>query len=510
MGTMANDTKQQFDFATVFPPKGDPRRPPEWFGRALLYAVIAVFLAWFAYSSWWKLEFLVLDVIISVFVALAMEPLVVNLVRHGWKRGAASAVTLVGLIIVVIVLMGLFGNLFVKQLIGMVNGAPAFYDQMVDFVEKYTQWRMPAMQDLGGEIAKNIQTSWVTDFAGQALTTTVGFFGAIINIMTVLLVTYYISAAGPRLRRSLCQWLGPNSQRRFIFVWTIAQDQISSFLFSRTILALISAACMSVFLVVLKVPYWLPLALFCGLVSQFVPTIGTYIGGAIPIVVAWGSRGILIAVAVLVYIIIYQQIENLLLAPKISERTMDLNPAVAFLSVLAFGAVFGALGAFLALPLAASFQAIFNAYIKHYELIDSPLMQDPKPVGKSKVVEGVEAFNEHVIQPVTSHVGGRSAKGSSARVSVQDPVSMIAEQIYRPPTAEDLDESQTMAIPKTNAVSGTNRLRGVEDAAVDHGVPGSADQESDHAESGSPRSERANSEGPSRSSRKSNPRKGWR
>lgn len=78
METMANDKKQLFDFATVFPPKGDPRRPPEWFGRALFYVVIAVFLAWFAYSSWWKLEFLVLDVIISVFVALAMEPLVVN------------------------------------------------------------------------------------------------------------------------------------------------------------------------------------------------------------------------------------------------------------------------------------------------------------------------------------------------------------------------------------------------------------------------------------------------
>ena len=492
METMANDKKQLFDFATVFPPKGDPRRPPEWFGRALFYVVIAVFLAWFAYASWWKLEFLVLDVIISVFVALAMEPLVVNLVRHGWKRGAASAVTLIGLIIVVIVLMGLFGNLFVKQLIGMVNGAPAFYDQIVDFIGKYTQWRMPPMQDLGGEIAKNIQSSWVTDFAGQAVNTTVGFFGVIINMMTVLLVTYYISAAGPKLRRSLCQWLGPNSQRRFLFVWTIAQDQISSFLFSRTILALISAACMSVFLVALKVPYWLPLALFCGLVSQFVPTIGTYIGGAIPIVVAWGSKGLLIAVAVLVYIIIYQQIENLILAPKISERTMDLNPAVAFLSVLAFGAVFGALGAFLALPLAASFQAIFNASIKHYELIDSPLMQDPKPVGKSKVVESVEAFNEHVVQPVTSHVGVRSAKGSSARVSVQDPVSRIAEQLYRPPTAEDLDESRTVAIPKSGKAKakGKSPLKGTEGGEAEQG----------NTESGSP----------AQSSQEANPRKEWR
>lgn len=503
---MTNKKKQQFDFATVFPPRGDPRRPPEWFGRALFYVVIAVFLAWFAYASWWKLEFLVLDVIISVFVALAMEPLVVNLVRHGWKRGAAAAVTLVGLIIVVLVLLTLFGNLFIKQLIGMINGAPALYEQLVDLVQKNTQWHLPAMQDLGGEIAKNIQTSWVTNVAGQALTTTMGVVSSIINIMTVLLVTYYISAAGPKLRRSLCKWLGPNSQRRFIFVWTIAQDQISNFLFSRTILALISAACMSVFLVILKVPYWLPLALFCGLVSQFVPTIGTYIGGAIPVVVAWVSRGLLMAVIVLVYIIIYQQIENLILAPKISQRTMDLNPAIAFLSVLAFGAVFGALGAFLALPMAASFQAIFTASIKQYQLIDSPLMQDPEPVGKSKVVEGVEAFNEHVVQPVASHVGGRSARGSSARVRVEDPVSKIAEQIYSSPTTEDLDESRTLAIPKNGQdEEGRKPLRGAEDNYEDGREEGEKDQIS--APLNSSKDEKKESK---TDTDKGNPRKEWR
>lgn len=64
--------------------------------------------------------------------------------------------------------------------------------------------------------------------------------------------------------------------------------------------------------------------------------------------------------AVLVFIIVYQQIENLILSPRISQRTMDINAAVAFLSVLAFGSLFGAFGAFLALPVTASLQAIFR------------------------------------------------------------------------------------------------------------------------------------------------------
>lgn len=101
-------------------------------------------------------------------------------------------------------------------------------------------------------------------------------------------------------------------------------------------------------------PYWLPLALFCGIVSQFVPTVGTYIGGALPVLFAWGSNGLWYGVGVLVFIIVYQQIENLILSPKVSQRTMDLNPCVAFLAVLVMGALFGALGAFLALPVTAS------------------------------------------------------------------------------------------------------------------------------------------------------------
>ena len=60
-------------------------------------------------------------------------------------------------------------------------------------------------------------------------------------------------------------------------------------------------------------------------VSQFIPTVGTYIGGALPVLFAWGNRGWTYAVAVLVFIIVYQQIENLILSPRISQRTMDIN-----------------------------------------------------------------------------------------------------------------------------------------------------------------------------------------
>ncbi|OZG64469.1 AI-2E family transporter [Bifidobacterium hapali] len=472
---MTKQDDQRIDFASVFPAKGDSRRPPDWWGRGLLYAAIAVFLAYFVWNSWGKIDYIVLDLVISVFVALAIEPMVLIMIRHGWNRSVASAISLVGLAVIIIALFSLFGSMFVQQMISMVTGLPALYDQIRDAVGQYTTFRLPEIDSLGGEIIKNIQTSWITNFAGQAINTTVGLFSALLNIMTVVMVTYYISAAGPKMRRSLCQWLGDSQQRRFLLAWTVVQDQISGFLFSRSILAVINAACTAIFLEIIHVPYWLPLALFCGIVSQFIPTVGTYIGGALPVVFAWGSNGVLYAVGVLVFITVYQQFENLILSPKISQRTMDLNPAIAFLAVLAFGSVFGALGAFLALPITASLQAIFKVYTKRYELVDSPLLYDPDTVKKSKVVEGAEAIGEHVFKPVTNHMP-RAAKGSSARVPMDEELQHLAEQVYRMPTAQQLDDSETMAIPKdafntwsktTTKRGGLSGLAGTDDNAND-------------------------------------------
>ena len=187
---------------------------------------------------------------------------------------------------------------------------------------QYTDFKLPEINSLGGEILKNIQTSWVTDFAGTAISTVSGFFSFLLNLMTVIMTTFYISAAGPKLRRAACQWMAPSAQRRFLFVWTVSQTQISSFLFSRAILAVLNAFFTSICLMALHVPYWMPLALFCGVVSQFIPMLGTYIGGALPVLFAWGSCGLWQAIAVVAFICVYQQIENLIFAPKISRRTM--------------------------------------------------------------------------------------------------------------------------------------------------------------------------------------------
>ncbi len=481
---MSETDDQKLDLASVFPAKGDSRRPPDWWGRALLYTVIAVFAAIFVWTSWGKISTIVLDVVISIFIALAVEPLVVSMVRHGWKRGLASAVSLIGLAVIVMALLTLFGNMFVQQLISMVKGLPSIYTEIVDAVKQYTSFDMPKIENLRhGDIQERAD---VVDhrFRRSGVDHHDGRVQLPVESADRVDGDVLYFGRGPEDAPQPVPVARTEHAAPFLLGWTVVQEQISGFLFSRSILAAINATCTAVFLEIIHVPYWLPLALFCGIVSQFVPTVGTYIGGALPVLFAWGSNGLWYGVGVLVFIIVYQQIENLILSPKVSQRTMDLNPCVAFLAVLVMGALFGALGAFLALPVTASMQAIFKVYTKRYALVESPLMSDPVPGKKSKVVEGAEAFSERVIKPMSDHMP-RAAKGSSAHVPISDELRVLRDQIYDLDEANETEDSETIAIPKDvlsrsvreGAKSGNAvKLRGVGDGTAQaHGDDGSSD-----------------------------------
>ena len=161
-----------------------------------------------------------------------------------------------------------------------------------------------------------------------------------------------------------------------------------------------------------------------------------------PILFAWGSKGFGAALATLIFITIYQQIENMVISPKISEKTMDLNPAVAFLSVLILGAVFGALGAFLALPVTASLQAIFKVCTKQYHLVSSPLMDDPKPEHKSIMVKCFESIRRNFMKPVSDSVQ-RVMKGTSSRVSMNEDILYWYKQAYVADSEDVNDDNAT-------------------------------------------------------------------
>lgn len=136
-------------------------------------------------------------------------------------------------------------------------------------------------------------------------------------------------------------------------------------------MALISGVAHYILLQVLGVPYAPVLGVWVGLVSQFIPTIGTYLAGALPMLIAF-TVAPWYAVWVLIFVVVYQQFENYMLQPKLTSKTVDIHPAVAFGSVIVGTALLGAVGALIAIPAVATLQAFLGAYVKRYTVTDDP------------------------------------------------------------------------------------------------------------------------------------------
>jgi predicted PurR-regulated permease PerM len=115
--------------------------------------------------------------------------------------------------------------------------------------------------------------------------------------------------------------------------------------------------------------------------SQFIPVIGTYIAGALPVLIATLDSP-RTGLWVFVVVAVYQQVENYGLAPKITARTMELHVAVAFGAVIAGAAVLGVVGALLALPFTATVQAFISTYAQQHDIDEKTLAESRQRRGR--------------------------------------------------------------------------------------------------------------------------------
>jgi len=209
-----------------------------------------------------------------------------------------------------------------------------------------------------------------SDLAGTLLGVGGRVLGTVFALLTIGLFTFYLTADAPRIRRAVLRTMNPHRQRMLLEVQEIAIEKTGAYVYSRVLLAAAAAFVTWIALRIIGVPFAEPLALWVGVMSQFVPVVGTYIGGLLPVLIALlESPGK--ALWVLVVIIAYQQFENYFISPRITARTMSMHPAVAFGSAIVGATLMGAPGALIALPVAATIQAWVSAYIERHEVIAS-------------------------------------------------------------------------------------------------------------------------------------------
>lgn len=279
-------------------------------------------------------------------------------------------------ILLAVLFVVLMVPLVVEQVKTLIQNIPGWVARVNPWLRRWFDFSIStSAADVQSQKLTSALTSFGTQLAANVLGIAVGFVGTLFRVFTIGLFSFYLIAEGPRVRRTTLSLMPPDRQHHVVRVWEVAIEKTGGYLYSRLLLAVISGVCTFAVLTILRVPFALPLALWMGLVSQFIPTVGTYIAAAIPLLVAllnspWK------ALVLLVFILLYQQLENMVLAPRVTAHTMDMHAAVAFGSVIAGAALFGPLGAFLAIPGVAILQAVIWTSLSRYQVIDDDLTAD--------------------------------------------------------------------------------------------------------------------------------------
>ncbi|WP_251016462.1 AI-2E family transporter [Streptomyces sp. ISL-99] len=351
---------------------------PRWLPRAMVLA-LALF-ACFQLGNWafHQLVGLLLNILIAFFVALAIEPAVGRMAAHGMRRGLATFVVFIGVLAVGIGFVVLLGSMLAGQIVEMVEDFPKYLDQVINWINRTFRTDLSRVGVQDSVLNSDWLRKYLQNSATGVLEVSATVLGGLFQLLTIFLFSFYFAADGPRLRRALCSVLPPARQTEVLRAWEIAVDKTGGYIYSRGLMALISGVSHYVLLLILDVPYAPALAVWVGVISQFIPTIGTYLAGALPMLIAFTVNP-WYALWVLGFVVVYQQFENYVLQPKLTSKTVDIHPAVAFGSVVAGTALMGAVGALIAIPAIATLQAFLGAYVKRYDVTDDPRVHGRHP-----------------------------------------------------------------------------------------------------------------------------------
>lgn len=321
---------------------------------------------------WFLMEIrsLLYMVFVALFIAVAIEPAVQYLDRRGWRRGVATGFVFLLLFLAGVGLVAAVIPVVITQVSALAGDLPDYLENLEEIVRSWLGidlFAAGATTDVSGLEALVRQAG--SGVAGGLVGFGSTVLGATFQTFTIALFAFYMVAEGPTLRRTVLSFLPERRQREALRIWEIAVEKTGGYVYSRLILAVVSAAFTTGILLALDLPFSLALGIWVGVLGQFVPVVGTYLGAILPVVVALAdSPGK--ALWVTVGLVAYQQFENLVIGPRITSRTMAIHPAVSVAAVVIGGSVMGASGVVLALPVAAIVQAVISTTIERHHVID--------------------------------------------------------------------------------------------------------------------------------------------
>jgi predicted PurR-regulated permease PerM len=302
-------------------------------------------------------------IFIAGFLAIALSG-PVNLLQRRMRRGFAIAIVYIALILIPFVLGALLIPPIVEQLNKLINNLPSYVADLQDLVAKNDRLRqLEEDYNITAELQKQASTlpGRVGDAAGILSDIGLGLVNSIFAGVSILVLSLFMIGSG----RTWLNWFaarqGPDREAWFNRLFDRIGNAVGNYVAGALGQAALAGVLAYIVLLILGVPYAGSLAVIIFLLD-LVPLVGATLGAIIVGIITLFNDFPTVTIIWVIWSIVYQQVENSVIQPRIQARAVQVHPFVVLTSVLFGSTLFGVLGALLAIPIAAAIQISIHEY----------------------------------------------------------------------------------------------------------------------------------------------------
>jgi predicted PurR-regulated permease PerM len=297
-------------------------------------------------------------IFIALFLAIGLNPAVQKLRDWGMPRG--FAVTTVALSVLLLLCGGLFALVpplvtqtgeFIKELPDFVSSLQR-NEAIKDIIERY---------DLVKRVGDVANAGTVTNALGGVLGGAQLLAGTIFSTLTVLVLTIYFMAAFDRIKEKAYQLVPASRQQRVRLIADEILAKVGAYMVGALAIAVVAGISTWIFALIVGLAYPFALAVVVA-ICDLIPQIGATIGAVVVSIVGFATS-LTAGIACLVFFVVYQQVENYLIYPAVMRRSVKVSDVAAVVAALLGVALFGVIGALVAIPMVAAIQLIIREVV---------------------------------------------------------------------------------------------------------------------------------------------------
>jgi predicted PurR-regulated permease PerM len=337
--------------------------------RAILTVIGVVLAAAIVLQVIWVTRSVIIWVLIALFLAMALNPAVDFLTRRGVRRGAAVAIVFVGAILVIVGIAATFVPTLVREVNDLANAIPGYIDDLtrgrgrLGFLEREYH-----IVEKAREAIEKSGVGGVLGLSTTALTVTKSILNAVIAVVTISFLTLFMLLEGPAWVERIYSLISEPAQPRWRKVGGDIYRTVGGYVTGNLAISLVAGIASTTVLLVLGVPYAVALGLIVGLLD-LIPLAGATIAAVIVSAVGF-LHSTTAGIVLVIFFVLYQQLENHVLQPLVYGRTVQLSPLVVLVAVLMGAELAGVIGALGAIPVAGAIQVLVVDWLAHHRRRD--------------------------------------------------------------------------------------------------------------------------------------------